>query len=85
MDGGTNGGSFGEGDCIILEHVENAHVGITGVADMEMTGLRVAQGASVVDAVHDGPIIAIVSQHAELKSSKTVHSKAVRAFRCDCQ
>ena len=75
VDGGANGGGLGEKECIILEHVENAHVDITGVADVEMTGLRVAQGASVVDAVHDGPVIAIVSQHAELKSGKTVHSK----------
>ena len=43
VDGGANGGGFGEDDCVILECVENAHVGITGVADMEMTGLRIAQ------------------------------------------
>ena len=75
MDGGANGGGFGEDDCIILEHVENAHVDIAGVADMEMTGLRVAQGASMVGTVHDGPVIAIVPQCAELKTGKTVHSK----------
>ena len=72
MDGGANGGGFGEDNCIILEHVENAHVDIAGVADMEMTSLRIAQGASVVDTVHDGPVIAFVSQHAELKSGKTI-------------
>ena len=66
---------FRSKDCVVLSCVENAHVDITGVADMEMTGLRIAQGASVVDTMHDGPIITIVSQCAELKSGKTIHSK----------
>ena len=77
MDGGANCGGFGEDDCVILECVENAHVGITGVADMEIAGLRIAQGASVVDTVHDGPVIAIMSQQD--------HSfkRTVGAFWCD--
>ena len=75
MNGGANGGTFGLGDCIIIEHVENAHVDIMGVDAMEMSRLRIAQGASVVETVHDGPVVAIVLQHVELKCGKTIHLK----------
>ena len=62
MDGGMNGRAFGIDDCAVVECVESTHVDVTGAAEMEMNGLRIAQSASAVEAMHDGPVIAIVPQ-----------------------
>ena len=48
IDGGANGGLLGS-DARILEHVPNSYVSITGVAGNEITNLKLAQAAALVD------------------------------------
>ena len=60
VDGGANGGLFGE-DVKILEYVEHAFVDVTGINDTEVSGLKLAQAAGVVQTVSDGPVVAIMS------------------------
>ena len=74
VDGGANGGLLGD-DVRVLEYVEGAHVDVTGIADSEVNGLKIAQAAGIVDTVADGPIIVIMSQYADLGKGKTIHSK----------
>ncbi len=74
VDGGANGGMLGS-DARVLEFVEGAKVDVTGIADAEVTDLRIAQGAALVETVNDGPIIIIMSQYANLGRGKTIHSK----------
>eukprot|EP00977_Amphora_coffeiformis_P027069 scaffold32849_cov108-Amphora_coffeaeformis.AAC.1 len=74
VDGGANGGMFGD-DVRVLEFVEHATVDITGINNAEVNGLRIAQGAAVVETINDGPIIVIMSQYANLGHGKTIHSK----------
>ena len=63
IDGGANGGLLGSDVCI-LEHVPNSYVSITGVAGNEITNLKLAQAAALVDMMADGPVILIMSQYA---------------------
>ena len=56
------------------ECVDGANVDVTGIADSEVSGLKIAQAAGLVETV-DGPVILIMSQYAVLGSGKTVHSK----------
>ena len=74
VDGGANGGLLGE-DVRILEHIPNSYVSITGVASNEITNLKLAQAAALVDVMADGPIILIMSQCANCGVGQTVHSK----------
>eukprot|EP00977_Amphora_coffeiformis_P024461 scaffold15918_cov194-Amphora_coffeaeformis.AAC.1 len=74
VDGGANGGMFGD-DVRVLEFVEHATVDITGINNAEVNGLRIAQGAAVVETINDGPIIVIMLQYANLGHGKTIHSK----------
>eukprot|EP00977_Amphora_coffeiformis_P023640 scaffold13888_cov137-Amphora_coffeaeformis.AAC.1 len=74
VDGSANGGMFGD-DVRVLEFVEHATVDITGINNAEVNGLRIAQGAAVVEMINDGPIIVIMSQYANLGHGKTIHSK----------
>ena len=56
IDGGANGGLLGS-DVRILERVPNSYVSITGVAGNEITNLKFAQAAALVDTMADGPVI----------------------------
>ena len=73
VDGGANGGLLGD-DVLILEYVDGAKVDVTGIADSEVSDLKIAQAAGLVETV-DGPVILIMSQYAVLGSGKTIHSK----------
>ena len=74
IDGGANGGVIGD-DARILEYVENATVDLTGIGDIEVASLKLGLGAAVVETVHDGPIIVLMAQYADLGKGKTIHSK----------
>ena len=74
IDGGANGGLLG-GDVRILEHIPNSLFSIAGVAGNEITNLKLAQAAALVDTMADGPIILIMSQYANYGVGQTVHSK----------
>eukprot|EP00977_Amphora_coffeiformis_P014635 scaffold4144_cov147-Amphora_coffeaeformis.AAC.2 len=56
VDGGANGGMFGD-DVRVLEFVEHATVDITGINNAEVNGLRIAQGAAVVEMINDTQIL----------------------------
>ena len=53
VDSGANGRLLGE-DIHILEHFLNGFVNITGVAGNELTNLKLAQGAALVERMADG-------------------------------
>ena len=74
IDGGAHGGLQGE-DVRVLEHIPNGYVNITGVAGNEIANLKLAQAAALVDTMADGPIILIMSQHANYGTGQTVHLK----------
>jgi hypothetical protein len=74
IDGGANGGLLGD-DVRILEHVPHAFVNITGVADSEVTNLKLATAAAKVETMANEPVIVIMSQYANLGQGKTIHSK----------
>ena len=75
VDGGANGGVFGEDDVLILEYDEGQTVDLTGVGNIEHNNLRLALGASIVETVNDGKIILLMAQYADLGRGKTIHSK----------
>ena len=74
VDGGANGGLFGK-DVKIIEYIEHAFVDVTGINDTEVLGLKLAQAAGVVQTVSNGPVVAIMSQCADLGTGKSIHSK----------
>eukprot|EP00977_Amphora_coffeiformis_P021002 scaffold8713_cov125-Amphora_coffeaeformis.AAC.1 len=74
VDGGANGRMFGD-NVRVLEFMEDATVDITGINNAEVNGLHIAQGAAVVETIHDGPIIVIMLQYANLGQGKTIHTK----------
>ena len=73
VDGRANGGLFGE-DVKIIEYVEHVFVDVTGINNTEVLGLKLAQVAGVVQTVSDGPVMAIMSQYADLGTGKSIHS-----------
>jgi hypothetical protein len=63
--------------------VEGAHADVTGIGNNEVTNLKIGQGAAIVETVHDGPVIIIMSQYADLGRGKTIHSKGqLQHFGC---
>ena len=74
VDGGANGFMLGD-DCATLETVAHASCDVTGIADQTVTNLDIAQGASYVETLDDGPVIAVMSQAANLGRGKTILSK----------
>ena len=59
----------------LLETVEGPKVELTGVGDLEVSGLKLGLGVIKVDTLHDGPVILLCAQHACLGKGCTVHSK----------
>ena len=74
IDGGANGGLLGD-NVQVLEHVPNRFVNITGVAGNELTNLKLAQAAALVQTMEDGLIVVIMLQCANCGIGQTVHSK----------
>jgi hypothetical protein len=64
---------FGE-DVRVLEYVEGAHADVTGIDNNKVTNLKIRQGVAIVDTVHDGPVIIVMSQYADLGRGKSIHS-----------
>ena len=73
--GGANGGMLGS-DVWVLSVDEVNKIDVSGVGDQVLTNLPLAQGATVVETVHDGPVVLILSQYALRGEGSTIHSKA---------
>ena len=74
VDGGANGGLCGD-DARMLEYVEGTKVDVTGVGKSEIDDLKVGLGAAVTETMHDGPVVILMGQYADLGEGKTIHSK----------
>ena len=60
---------------MMLEHVPNGCLNVTGVDSSELTNLKLAQAAALAQMMEDGPIITIMLQCKNYGLGQTVHSK----------
>ena len=77
-DGGANGD-----DVCILETDPLAKVDVTGIGDEVFKAMPIVQCAGLVQTMDKGKIIFIMSQYAQQKSGRTIHSKnQMESFGC---
>ena len=82
VDGGANGGLAGDDVCI-LETDPLAKVDVTDIGDEVFKAMPIVQCAGLVQTMDKGKIIFIMSQYAQHKSGRTIHSKnQMESFGC---